>query len=142
MKRGEVPQEQKVPAGVRKAVYALDDAGRYAPVATSGWSAEEAVTGAAVEEYRRLACEAWDEARRGEASPLKFHMYDRRMDEPTLAQSAGIWRWRLRRHLQPAGFARLDPEGLARYAAALGLPVELLQQLPNTPPAAPPESGA
>jgi hypothetical protein len=132
VKSGEVPQEPNaLLAGVRKATYAVDESGHYVSVASSGWSAEEAVTRAAVEEYRRLAREAFDRAARGETSPLEFHMYDRRMDEPMLAQSAGVWRWRLRRHLRVRGFARLSPAWLARYADALGIGVDALRTLPE-----------
>jgi hypothetical protein len=139
VKHADVPQDDaRTLAGVRKAVYALDEAGRYTTVATSGWTVEEAVTGAAVDEYRRLAREAWDTARRGAASPLLFHMYDRRMDEPMLAQTLGVWRWRLRRHFKPAVFGALSAAWLARYADALGLPVDTLRRLPD----APPEAGA
>lgn len=133
MKRDEVPQDRNATlGGLRKAAYALDEAGHYTTVATSGWTVEEAVTGAAVDEYRRLAREAWASVRRGEAAPLKFHMYDRRMDEPMLAQTVGIWQLRLRRHLRPA--ARLSEAWLARYADALGLSVEKLRTVPEAPP--------
>lgn len=135
MRQDEVPQDRNAAsAGLRKAAYALDPAGRYTTVVTSGWTVEEAVTSAAVDEYRRLARDAWDAARRGEVSALAFHMYDRRMDLPTLAQSTGLWRWRVQRHLQPAPFGRLSDALLARYAEALGIPVDTLRVLPPAPP--------
>jgi hypothetical protein len=57
-------------------------------------------------------------------------MYARRMDLLLLAQSTGIWRWRIRRHLRPDIFARLSPDLLTRYAEALGLTIQQLQHLP------------
>ena len=131
MKLDEVPQDAVAHYGsARKAMYALDSTGHYATVASSGWDVEATVTGDAVAEFRRLAEEARVRVERGEASVLEFHMYDRRMDLPTLAQTTGIWRWRLRRHLRPAVFHRLSESTLQRYADALGLSLQELKALP------------
>jgi hypothetical protein len=48
-----------------------------------------------------------------------------------LAQTSGFWQWRVRRHLQPAHFARLSAEQLGRYADALGKTVDQLRQVPR-----------
>jgi hypothetical protein len=134
LKKDEVPQDLNAAfAGERKAVYALDESGQYATAPSSGWTVEEIVTGQAVEEYRRLALEAWQRARAGTGSPLEYHMCARRMEVPTLAEAAGVWKWRLRRHLRPAIFASLPPVLLRRYAEALGLSAEQLKQLPEEP---------
>lgn len=131
MKRDEVPQEGRPEyRGERRALYAVDDSGRYATVPSAGGHADGIANQQAVEEYARLAHEAWLRARAGAASPLEFHMYDRRMEPPTLAQAAGLWQWRVRRHLKPAHFARLSPALLARYAEALGLSPAELGSLP------------
>ena len=131
MKKAEVPQDARPEyAGERRALYAVDDGGHYATVASAGWQADGIVNQQAVDEYRRLADEALARARGGQASPLEFHMYDRRMELETLAQATGLWRWRVRRHLRPAHFARLSPELLQRYADALGIGVEQLVKLP------------
>lgn len=131
MKIDEVPQDGVTYyAGARKALYALDASGHYDTVASSGWEAEAVVTTDAAAEYRRLAEEALQRVRAGLASPLEFHMHDRRMDLPTLAQSTGLWQWRVRRHLRPGVFTRLGDRLLARYADALGIPLEQLKVIP------------
>ncbi len=48
------------------------------------------------------------------------------MDVELLSQTTGLWRWRVRRHLKPKGFARLPPALKLRYAEALGISVEAL----------------
>jgi hypothetical protein len=53
-------------------------------------------------------------------------MYRARMDVELLSQASGLWRWRVRRHLKPEGFARLPPALKLRYAEALGISVEAL----------------
>lgn len=121
-------------AGERKAVYAVDETGRYTTAASTGWTVEAVVTGQAVEEYARQAQHAWARARAGAASPLEFHMYDRRMDIADLAQATGLWQWRVRRHLKPAVFAQLSGAVLARYAEALGLEPAALRRLPERAP--------
>jgi hypothetical protein len=52
------------------------------------------------------------------------------MDLTLLAQSTGLWRWRVSRHLQPAHFAKLSPALLQRYADALGISRDALMKLP------------
>ena len=131
MKQDEVPQDQLASYGEqRKAIYALDTEGRYATVASSGWEAEATVTGDAAAEFERQAAEALAAVRAGRSSPLEYHMYARRMDLITLAQSTGLWRWRIRRHLRPERFACLSDSLLARYADALGLTLQALKAVP------------
>ena len=131
MKSDAVPQDGLAHYGqARKAMYATGDDGRYEVVPSSGWQAEEAVTLDAVSEYAVMAEQARERVKAGTSSPLEFHMYACRMDEPLLAESAGIWRWRLRRHLRPRVFARLSASLLQRYATALGIGVDQLKRLP------------
>jgi hypothetical protein len=56
-------------------------------------------------------------------------MYRARMDVELLSQTTGLWRWRVRRHLKPAGFARLSPALKLRYAEALGISSEALDRV-------------
>lgn len=131
MRRDEVPQDPVAHyAKVRKAIYAVDERGGYGTVVSSGWQVEALATNDAVAEFERLASAARARVEAGEASPLEYHMYARRMDLPTLAQSTGLWRWRVRRHLKPRVFARLSPDLLQRHADALGISVDELTRLP------------
>lgn len=130
MRPDEVPQENApVLGGVRKAVYVVDQDGHYQIAQSGGDEAEVTVTEEAVAWFARLAEDARQRARRGETSPLEYHMFRLRMDLPNLAQATGLWRWRVRRHLTPKGFARLSPRLLERYADALGLNAAQLQTL-------------
>jgi hypothetical protein len=127
----EVPQEGNATlGGQRKAMYAVGADGRYTIVQSRGWEAEEAVTTQAVEAFQRLAHEALRRAREGLSSPLEYHMYRGRMDLALLAQTTGLWRWRIRRHFRPAVFARLKTVLLMRYAEALGISVDQLRAVP------------
>jgi len=122
MRERDVPQEGNATlAGHRKAVYAVGEDGKLRIIPSRGWEVEEVVTRQAVEDLERRAREA--------RSPLEYHMYRARMDIAMLAGAAGIWRWRLRRHLRPQVFARLPLRLRRRYAEALGIAVEALARV-------------
>jgi hypothetical protein len=127
MRERDVPQEGNATlAGHRKAIYAVGEDGKLRLVPSRGWEVEEIVTRQAVEDLERRAREARECVNAGEASPLEYHMYRARMDVALLAQSTGLWRWRVRRHLKPRVFARLPQRLRQRYAEALGISVEAL----------------
>jgi hypothetical protein len=133
MKTSEVPQDQvSTYAGQHKLMYAVDESGDYMGVPSSGWEVESNATRDALSAISRDRLAAWERAKRGASSPLEFHMYDRRMDVSLLAQTAGLFQWRVRRHLRPEIFSKLSDALLDRYCDALGLTREQLQTLPET----------
>ena len=126
----DVPQEgNSTLDGHRKAMYARSADGKLRLVPSAGWEVEEIVTRQAVDEFLRLAEEARRDAERGTASPLAFHMYKGRMDLQLLAQTTGLWRWRIRRHFRPDIFAGLPDSILQRYADALGIGIDALRRI-------------
>lgn len=128
----EVPQEGNATlAGLRKAVYARGADNRIVTVASAGWEVEEIVTQQAAQVFDTYTAAARARVQAGVSSPLEYWMYAQRMDLATLAQSSGIWRWRIRRHFRPAVFARLSPTLLDRYTGALGISRQTLSQLPH-----------
>ena len=129
MLESEVPQEGNATLGGHaKAIYARGADGKLQMVKCAGWEVEEIVTRQAVDDLERLAADAQQRVEKGETSALEYHMYKARMDLPLLAQTSGIWQWRIRRHLRPAIFARLSTALLQRYAEALGVTVDRLKQ--------------
>ena len=58
-------------------------------------------------------------------------MYSQRMDIALLAQSTGLFKWQVRRHMRPGVFRRLNERTLNRYAEALGIDIETLKGLPD-----------
>ncbi|MEN8168691.1 MAG: hypothetical protein ABFS08_00530 [Pseudomonadota bacterium] len=131
MHKDEVPQEDNSTlSGGRKAVYAVGEDGNYAIVTSTGSKVEETVTSQAINELHRLRDESRERVEAGLASPLEYHMYDRRMDILTLAQSVGMFTWRVRYHLKPKVFPKLRRNLLKCYAEALGLSTETLGSIP------------
>lgn len=131
MRIDEVPQQTNAAlAGIRKAVYACDENGVLVTVPSCGWEVEEIVTQHAVDALKQKTSAALAAAKSGKCSSLAYWMYEKRMDELLLAQSTGLWRWRVRRHLQAKHFAKLPDRILCIYSEALGLSIETLKSLP------------
>lgn len=130
MLESEVPQEGNATlGGHRKAVYARGADGKLQIVQSAGWEVEEIVTRQAVDDLNRLAEEARQRVIAGQTSALEYHMHKARMDVPMLAQTTGLWQWRIRRHFRPAVFARLSPALLERYASVMGVSSEQLKKV-------------
>jgi hypothetical protein len=128
MDDAEVPQEGNAThAGLRKAVYAKGPDGTVRLVTSAGWEVEQIVTRQVLDLLATQAEDARARALQGTASPLEYHMYRAKMDLPLLAQSTGLWQWRVRRHFRPEVFRRLSPALLQRYADALGVTLEAVR---------------
>ncbi|MBE0506855.1 MAG: hypothetical protein IBX50_09075 [Marinospirillum sp.] len=135
MRQDEVPQDQEsTHAGIKKLLYAVDDQGQYVPTGSQGWEAEAYATRLAVSELEALAETAVQEWQQGQASPLKYLMYQHRLDLTSLAQATGFWQWRIRRHLRPSVYSKLPLRLLQRYAEVFGMDVQELIQLQNRQP--------
>ena len=117
--------------GHQRACYALGEDGRYTVVPSTGWEVEKIANAVAVDEIRATVEAARQRALRGEASTLEYHMLRCHMTPAMLAANAGIWKWRVRRHLRPAVFSRLSASLLTRYANALRMSPEELKQVPG-----------
>lgn len=133
MKENRVPQDtSKTYGGNKKLLYATDNDGHYTQVNSSGWEIESYATEVAVDEYERLAKEAWESGQSGNTSPLSYHMYKNRMDVLLLSQVTGLAQWRIKRHFKPKVFSKLPEKLLSRYSEAMGVTTEALKKLPDT----------
>lgn len=129
-----VPQDNShTYGGHRKLVYATDECGEYVGVPSSGWEAETIATDSALDLLQQQQAEVWQRAQRGEASALEYYMVYRRMDVALLAQTSGIFQWRIRRHFRPEIYSRLPDSLLKRYGEALGIDIATLKILVERP---------
>ncbi|BCR03204.1 hypothetical protein DESUT3_02730 [Desulfuromonas versatilis] len=133
MKREDVPQDAAIFGQWHGICYALDDEGRYVLTPSAGWDPANVANLQAWEVIAEEIREAIEAVRSGTASPLAFHMARCQMDVGLLASYAHLPRWRVRRHLRPAVYARLKPELRARYARVFGVAPEHLDQIPDMP---------
>lgn len=114
-----------------RACYAQNEKGNYEVVTSAGWDVESVVNTQANNELRGDAEQSRLAVIAGQSSPLEFHMKRRQMTPSMLAVNAGIWQWRVKRHLKPAAFNKLSDEVLARYAEALAITIEELRHVPD-----------
>jgi len=132
MKQEEVPQENnKTLAGVKKAVYATNEAGDYGTIASKGWEVEEIVTSQAVEEFERLANEALAKVQNNEASVLEYHMFNNRMDLALLSQTTGFFKWTIKRDFKTDKFNKMSHERALIYAEVMGISIDELKTVPR-----------
>jgi hypothetical protein len=95
-----------------------------------GWEPKNIANQQAWELIRKEISSEIEQIRAGKRSPLAYHMARNLMNVGLLASYAGLSRWRVRRHLKPAGFRRLDRDMLKRYADIFGISPEALQKFP------------
>lgn len=127
----QVPQEgNRTMGGYKRAMYARDKDGRIVIVASAGSEVDETVTLQALDYIKEQTEAARKRVEAGQSSPLEYWMYAQRLDMAQLSQVTGYWQWRIRRHLDPARFAKLPQNILQRYAEVMGITVEQLKKLP------------
>jgi len=135
MKVEEVPQDDGPESKIRRLMWAVDKDGRFTTVQSIGWDPSNTGFNKYWEFLGTLIREARQEVAEGTKSPLHYWMTVNILNECMLADYAGIWTWRVRRHMKPAIFRKLSPELLARYAAIFRISVDELRSLPDKDPA-------
>lgn len=132
MKKEEVPQQDSgLLGGETKGVYATNEDGKFEMAQTAGWEVESIVLQQALDEINRIAEDALDRVKKGDSSPLEFHMYAQRMDLPMLAQAVGRFQWQVKRHFKPKIFTKLKASDLELYADVMGISVATLKNIPK-----------
>jgi hypothetical protein len=129
MKVNEVPQDPKdFKEGdkVKKLMYAVDNDGKYTGVNSAGWEAENFATKQAWDAIDEELAETIEQIKKGELSPIAYYMHKCLMEVSLLAKYVGKWQWQVKRHMKPAGFNKLSPDMLKKYAQAFNITVEEL----------------
>lgn len=135
MKKHDVPQDNsRTYGGHSKVIYAVNEAGRYETVDSSGWETEQEATLMAVDALNNLTVAAYQRVQQGLSSALEYHMYANRLDVAGLAQASGFFQWQIKRHLKPAVFNRLSPAKRARYQDVFKLTADELASIPEQAP--------
>jgi hypothetical protein len=133
MEKQDVPQEPGLAGDLREVTYAVNETGRYEKVPSYGWQPKTVALRQAwaviLEDLARIEARV----RRGELSPLAWHMTRHQMGPGLLAKYVGLSRLRVYCHLRPWGFKRLGQPVLERYAAVFGIPVAELKSVPDSP---------
>ena len=132
MKIREVPQERGInPENIHEVCYAVDESGRYVLSDSAGWEPKNIVNDQAWEIIKAQVQTVSEQILAGKLSPLAFHMAKNQMNTGLLSRYVGFSRWRVKRHLRPAVFRRLEPDVLRRYADVFEITVEQLLKAPD-----------
>jgi len=133
MKKKEVPQDEGLNEGRFEDVcYALDENGNYVAVLSKGWQPK---TDALLQAWEVIDEEVELTRQRvlsGEVSPIAFYMEKNLMDLKLLSDYVGLPKRKIRKHLKPDRFKRLDEETLLKYAETFGISVEMLRDFRET----------
>ncbi|HEX2965673.1 MAG TPA: hypothetical protein VHO84_07800 [Syntrophorhabdaceae bacterium] len=130
MKIKDVPQDDGIFGKWHGVYYVTDENGEYTSSMTSGWEPTNVANETAWEYINEGLSTVLQRVKKGELSPLAYHMNKNMMDAKVLAQYMGFSRWRVKRHLSARGFEKLDDETLNRYASVLNMTVEQLKRTP------------
>ena len=128
MKLKDVPQDNDLSyEGAKKLTYAQDESGKFVATTSNGWHVEETVKSLAwkvieadLEETRKLLIQ-------NKTSALEYFMKLRQMDPLLLSQNMDISLLRVKWHLRPGVFKRLNPSWIQKYADCLEISVETLR---------------
>ena len=132
MKISEVPQERGInPENIQEVCYAVDESGRYVLSDSAGWEPKNIVNDQAWEIVKAQVQAVLEQIQAGKLSALAFHMAKNQMNTGLLSRYVGFSRWRVKRHLRPAVFRRLEPDVLRRYADVFEITVEQLLKAPD-----------
>jgi len=128
MKKKEVPQDEGLNEGRFEDVcYALDENGNYVAVLSTGWNPK---TDALLQAWEVIDEQVEHTRQRvisGELSPIAYYMEKNLMDLKLLSDYAGIPKRKIRKHLKPDRFRKLDAETLEKYAETFRISLEVLR---------------
>ncbi len=129
MKKEEVPQDKSNlgSANMRELCYAVDKEGNYTTALSTGWDPKTIALDNHMQDLKEREDEARNQVKAGTASPILYFMEAKRMDLSVLAGYVGMWGWRVKRHLKPAVFKRLNDRILKKYADTFEISVEELK---------------
>lgn len=133
MKRDQVPQDDAdLMDGHREVVYAVDENGKYVKALSPGWDPKNTALLQAWEQIDEKVRETCRLVEDGKASPLAVFMARNIFDIKLLSDYTGIPRKKIKSHLEPDAFKRLDEETLGKYAEAFNITLaELVNWRPD-----------
>lgn len=128
MKKKEVPQDEGLNEGRFEDVcYALDENGNYVAVLSTGWKPKTDALLQAWEAINEKVEITRQRVLSGELSPIAYYMEKNLMDLKLLSDYVGLPKRKIRKHLKPDRFNKLDDKILALYAETFRVSVEMLR---------------
>jgi hypothetical protein len=73
--------------------------------------------------FDEWAAEAKERVRNNQSSPIEYFMFHFGLDLPTLAQQMGLSQRKVKKHMKPGVFEKLDDKILEQYASLFQIKV-------------------
>ena len=133
MEKKEVPQDEGLTEGLFEDIcYALDENGNYTVVPTTGWQPKTDAMLQAWDVIHEKVEEVRQQVLSGELSPVAYFMEKNLMDVKLLSDYSGLPKRKIRKHLKPSNFAKLEDKILGLYAETFGITVDRLRNFRET----------
>jgi len=133
MDKKEVPQDEGLTEGRFDDIcYALDENGNYTVVPTTGWQPKTDAMLQAWDVIHEKVEQVRQRVLSGELSPIAYYMEKNIMDVKLLADYANLPKRKVRKHLKPEYFNKIDDKVLGRYAETFGISVDMLRNFRET----------
>jgi hypothetical protein len=132
MKVKEVPQDGKMLIDSTLLYYAVNDEGNFEKIQSSGWEPGYQAHLNIIGNFKDQAEKARERIKKGQASPLEYFMYNSIQNINDVAQCLGISRRKVKKHLTPRGFEKLDDRMLERYAIVFVTDVDTIKKFKST----------
>ncbi len=130
MKKEDVPQDLSSLGKITTEIcYATDESGKYTTQQSRGWDVKTGALDVTWENVEKRMKEAKEKMAKGEVSPLLYFMEKNVMDMGILSDYTGFWKWRIRRHLKPGVFSKLNDRVIQKYAEVFDISVEELKTM-------------
>ena len=127
MEKDKVPQDEGITGGISREVqYAVNKDGKYEKVFSKGWEPKNIVNELAWIDIQENMDEAKQKIKDEKASPLLYFMAKNIMDVSLLANYIELPKRKVKRHLKPKGFKKLNNELLQNYADIFKISVDEL----------------
>ena len=125
----EVPHDSKVFRNtvIRDVTSAVDDDGNYTSVITEGWGVKDDALDITWDEIGEKCEEIREKVLAGKLSPLAYHLEKNIMDIGLFSKYTGQTNRKIKQHLNPANFKKLDESVLNKYAEVLRISVDELK---------------
>jgi len=77
--------------------------------------------------FDEWAAEAKERVKKNQSSPIEYFMYYYGLDLPTLAQQMGLSQRKVKKHMKPDVFEKLDEKTLKQYASLFQIDVAAIK---------------
>lgn len=126
MNKNDIPQDKSALANcTRELYYVRNKDGGYETGLSSGWETKTAALDNAWDSINERIESARQAVKNGEQSPIYYFMEKNLMDFTVLSGYVGYWKFRIKRHMRPSVFSKLNDTVLQKYADAFG--IELIE---------------